>query len=276
MQPNAPSHPALRRLIPVGFALAALSAVLHFALRLVLLRALEGDLSATTEGDLLRLLSDGGIALHLLGWLAILVGVYRLRELAPRALIQGALALWALSLVFDVGIDALVRAAVDDAPLFALGVSAFIAEVLGSIAAIRFHSVRGAPAGRVLVAAALVGLRAVAWALLTLGDGVGSLGTLWPLLRCAEFVALALLPWAATLESPAPADAEVDVGAERERADATRNDLVFGGIALAIGVFLTAGTFAAGGVGGRVILAWGPVVYGIVRIFRGLTRSARP
>jgi hypothetical protein len=275
MQPTAPSHPALRRIIPVGFALVALSSVVHFALRVVLLRLLEGDLAGGPENDLLRLLSDASFALHVLGGSAILVGVYRLRELAPRALIQAALALWALSLVFDVGLSALLRAAVDDAPLFALGLSAFIADTLGSIAAIRFHSVRGAPTGRVLFAAAMVGLCSVAWALLALGDGVGSLGMMWPLLRCAEFVALALLPWAAALESPVPAG-PVDVDAERERAEATRNDFVFGGIALAIGVFLTAGTFAAGGVGGRVILAWGPVVYGIIRIFRGLSRNARP
>ncbi|MEZ4379844.1 MAG: hypothetical protein R3A79_00745 [Nannocystaceae bacterium] len=270
MQPNAPTHPALRRITSLGFAVAATGAVLHLVFRLVLVRTLD---AAATEGqaDLLRLLGDASFALHTLGWIAVIGGAYRLRAAAPRALIQAALALWTLSLLFDVAAEAMARSVVADAPFLALGVAIFVAEVLGSVAALRFHSVRGAPANKIIFAAVMIGLRSVAWALLVLGDGLGPLGALWPILRAAQYLALAILPWAASAASP---EAAAPVKEARERGDATRDDLLFGGIALAIGLFLTAGSFAAGGFGGRVLLAWGPVVYGAVRIFRGLTRSS--
>ncbi|EDM75583.1 hypothetical protein PPSIR1_29016 [Plesiocystis pacifica SIR-1] len=51
-------------------------------------------------------------------------------------------------------------------------------------------------------------------------------------------------------------------------------DLLVGGLWAAGGVLVTVLSFAGGGIDGRAVLAWGPIVYGVFRIIRGLSKRA--
>jgi hypothetical protein len=65
------------------------------------------------------------------------------------------------------------------------------------------------------------------------------------------------------------------LAADAEQRAASGRALVIGAVALAIGLVVTAATYAhAGTDGGVYVLAWGPIVFGLVQIVRGL--AARP
>lgn len=53
------------------------------------------------------------------------------------------------------------------------------------------------------------------------------------------------------------------------------SQLGMGVVLLVIGIVITVGTYAAassGGTGGFYLVSWGPMVFGVIRIFRGLFR----
>jgi uncharacterized membrane protein YiaA len=61
--------------------------------------------------------------------------------------------------------------------------------------------------------------------------------------------------------------------AESERKSRKQTDIVFGSILLAVGVLITLGTYdaaASSSSGGTYIIAYGPMIVGAIRLFRGL------
>lgn len=54
---------------------------------------------------------------------------------------------------------------------------------------------------------------------------------------------------------------------------AGQGDLLVGGLFLVGGLVLTAVTYAAASGGGTYLLAWGPMLFGLLRIMRGLARA---
>jgi len=78
--------------------------------------------------------------------------------------------------------------------------------------------------------------------------------------------------------NPQVAEAMVD-GAVKNYPAAVRagamSQMGTGVLLFVIGLIITVGTFAAassGGTGGFYLISWGPMVFGIVRVFRGLFR----
>jgi hypothetical protein len=71
---------------------------------------------------------------------------------------------------------------------------------------------------------------------------------------------------------PAPdADAFALQLAQAERRAAKTRDLTFGGILLGLGLLITLGTYdSASRAGGTYIIAYGPMIVGAIRLFRGL------
>jgi hypothetical protein len=109
--------------------------------------------------------------------------------------------------------------------------------------------------------------------------------TALPLVVLALFagsVALLALLALALRAAPAPAD-EAGAAADASSglvpmpvaASPGSRDMLVGGIVLAIGLMVTIGTFAvasSGGLDGRYVITTGPIVYGIVRLVRGIAR----
>jgi uncharacterized membrane protein YiaA len=61
--------------------------------------------------------------------------------------------------------------------------------------------------------------------------------------------------------------------AESERKSRKQTDIVFGSILLGIGLLITLGTYdaaASSSSGGTYIIAYGPMIVGAIRLFRGL------
>ena len=64
---------------------------------------------------------------------------------------------------------------------------------------------------------------------------------------------------------------------EPESPDSTRppsrQDILVGALWAGGGLLVTLATFTGGGIEGRSVLAWGPIAYGLFRIFRGMARD---
>ena len=72
------------------------------------------------------------------------------------------------------------------------------------------------------------------------------------------------------LPTYAPEQYAVDM-AVAERRDRKQRDVVIGGLLLVVGVLVTAGTYGgASESGGTYIVAYGPIIFGGFRLFRGL------
>jgi hypothetical protein len=62
--------------------------------------------------------------------------------------------------------------------------------------------------------------------------------------------------------------------ARAERRAQSRNDIVFGILLLVIGIGITSFTYSsASQAGGTYVVAYGPIIIGVVKLFRGLIRS---
>ena len=75
------------------------------------------------------------------------------------------------------------------------------------------------------------------------------------------------------LQPLAPASPEVVTEFRREQA---LRDIGIGLLLLVIGIAITAGTYSAavgGNAGGTYVLAYGPIIVGVLRLLRGLGRS---
>ena len=58
---------------------------------------------------------------------------------------------------------------------------------------------------------------------------------------------------------------------EQERRDKKSRDIALGAILLVVGILVTAFTYdSASQQGGTYIIAWGPMVFGAIRLFKGL------
>lgn len=82
---------------------------------------------------------------------------------------------------------------------------------------------------------------------------------------------LAMLPWAPD------GDPEVDHRSDGQARNtgSAATDLIVGALFLGGGIAITYVSWTGGGIGGRTVLAWGPIVYGLYRLIRGLTRSGQ-
>jgi hypothetical protein len=71
--------------------------------------------------------------------------------------------------------------------------------------------------------------------------------------------------------APHDADAFTRQLIEAERRSAKQRDLMYGGVLLALGLIITLVTYdSASRQGGTYVIAYGPMIYGVIRLFRGL------
>ncbi len=71
----------------------------------------------------------------------------------------------------------------------------------------------------------------------------------------------------------APSFRDVDYGAQA-RKEAARKNILIGSLLLVGGLVLTVVTYsAASSGGGTYVLAWGPIIFGGIRLIRGLTQA---
>jgi hypothetical protein len=62
----------------------------------------------------------------------------------------------------------------------------------------------------------------------------------------------------------------IDMAASERRARKSK-DLVIGGLLLTLGIIVTAGTYgSASESGGTYVIAYGPIIFGVIRLIRGL------
>jgi hypothetical protein len=71
-----------------------------------------------------------------------------------------------------------------------------------------------------------------------------------------------------------PYDPAIDLALARDAERAKgRTDIGFGVVLLVVGIVITAVTYgSASSEGGTYIIAYGPMIVGVIRIFRGLAR----
>ncbi len=240
----------------------------------------DGTYSAAPDFELLTYLSWSQMAISILGWLVV---VLALRTLARASDNAGPLSVtvwcWGIVLVlslFWVAVPLLAQGedlvepmkwvAWTDAALLTAGAVASIIHARNSGASSTVSTI--ASVGIVLHVALVVstefeGLLRFQW--------VWSFYVLNAIRRICLMGAMAILPW--TPDRDADVDRPSDGG--------TRNtggagvDLIIGALFLGGGVAVTYVSWTGGGIGGRTVLAWGPIVYGLYRLIRGLTRSGQ-
>jgi hypothetical protein len=77
----------------------------------------------------------------------------------------------------------------------------------------------------------------------------------------------------AVMEPPYDPALELALSRDAERAKG-RSDIGIGLVLLVIGIVITAATYgSASRAGGTYIIAYGPIIFGVIRIFRGLARG---
>jgi hypothetical protein len=70
---------------------------------------------------------------------------------------------------------------------------------------------------------------------------------------------------------PPSGDAFAQSMYEASRRNAARSNILYGSLLLIAGILVTAITYdSASRSGGTYVLAWGPIVFGAIRIFKGL------
>ncbi len=253
----------------VGFViLGLLGPVMVITFRFLL----SGDLSDASSGaasSMLMTLSRASAALSVLAWLLVLGGLFAIYRRRPAPMLQATLGLWSAALAMYVLAYALIPFTPESNISERLGSGSVALEAFGIATALLFHHADQAPRDRVLAIAALAALN---YALYLVPHAVYSeSGELLQMLATATnailYLGLAALPWSAKLEE---GDARPPTAAPE-----ARRHFIAGGIAIAVGLLLTLGSFAIGGIDGRALLAWGPIVYGVIRVFQGLTASGR-
>jgi hypothetical protein len=61
---------------------------------------------------------------------------------------------------------------------------------------------------------------------------------------------------------------------DNARKEKAQRDMAWGGIICVVGIVITAGTYsAASGGGGSYVVAWGAIIFGAIRFFRGLSQG---
>lgn len=67
---------------------------------------------------------------------------------------------------------------------------------------------------------------------------------------------------------------DYDAGRNLKREEGSRN-MVIGGLICLVGIVITVATYSAASEGGgRYVVAWGAIIFGAIRFFRGLSQSS--
>ncbi len=268
------------RLLWLGLLVVALAYDAYSSSVLRTLDGAEGDFAETF--DRFVVVMRVRWVLSTAGWVAILLLLRRqlrewLDESEPRAL-QLAFWSWSLALVIDASLYVLTSLASEELTLpdfQFIGLAAMLATIVGCVAAVVHAARSGATQAVVWMGgigmALFVALNVVAQ-VPSLAAGMSEQGATWLatsfnfIVDLAMYGAMALLPWIPRVEPGALP------GALPDEEDARSQHLVVGGLWFAGGLGLTLWSMQDGGLGGRMVLAWGPMVYGLFRIARGLMR----
>lgn len=252
----------------VGFAILGLLApVMYVAFRLIL----SGDIADAGVSDTLTILSRTSTGVSFLAWFLVLGGLFTIYRRRPTPMLQTTLGLWSASLAAFAAAFVLIPYTPVESDLSQHLASLSTAlQAFGIATALLYHHKNQAPRERVLVLAVLAALNYALYLLPYKGGNSGSqdlLGILATATHTVLYLGLAVLPWSKGVEETATAPQDTSSEARRH--------FIAGGIAIAVGLLLTFGSYAIGGIDGRALLAWGPVVYGVIRVFQGLTTGGR-
>lgn len=248
----------------VGFVLLALlGPLMVIGSRLLLDPALTGDDEITEK---FFIFSRVHTWTYVAAWILVLTGLFRIYRRGPKPMLRMTLALWSASLaihIIAIAVASLVQLPeLMDLPDL-LSTGSLILSGLGLAAALLFHHRQGAPRDRVItvsaLAAAVYGMALIPGELVLQGGEL--LLIIAVSLDAILYLSLIALPWSAGADDTLPRSASPEA----------RRHFVAGGVAIAVGLLLTIGSYAIGGIDGRALLAWGPIVYGAVRVFQGLT-----
>lgn len=256
-------------MLVLGLALRAISASV--------LLGPDGTYALEPDFQTLAVIRWAQIAVSVIGWVVIFLGV---RDIVGRGRPGGPLTValwcWGIVLVLDLVWIAMLATATDLFP-FAQW-SARLTTVLfsaGGVAAL-IHARDGSADSKLLSLSGLGLLLFVGvWVAqeFEVFSGVDWIWAPYIIMAAARIGLLgsmALLPWTpvggAELESHAAAPSH-----PRKEGSAS-TDFIVGALFLGGGAALTYLSMTGGGIGGRAVLAWGPMLYGIYRIVRGFTR----
>lgn len=256
-------------LLVVGLALRAISASVVLGPNGI--HALEPDLQT------LALVRWTQVAVNIIGWLMIVFGV---RDIAARSRPGGPLIVtvwcWGIVLVLDLVWLAMLAAETD---LFALlqwsARLTTVALSAGGVAAI-IHA-RDGDADAKLLRLAGLGLLLYAGVLVAqefeVFSGVRRIWAPYLIMAVAHIGLLgsmAVLPWTPVGGAELQPTAAGTSPTGKEGSAST--DFIVGALFLGGGAALTYFSMTGGGIGGRAVLAWGPMLYGFYRLVRGFTR----
>lgn len=267
------------RRIRVAFvAMLVLGLVLSFT-KASLWLAPDGARSLEPDLEALAYLNAATMALNIIGWMVVLLGI---RTLAGRNEGGGPLTValwcWGLALVLDfawLGVPFLAADVDISALLIWSGRVDIALMTAGAVASVMYARDAGLDTNR--LSAAAVGLLIYVVVLLAQNfEGLLNFDWFWGIYILFAFArigllgSMAILPWAPVVGSERPAGTPSLGGPSKEGSASA--DFVIGAIFLGGGVAVTYASWTGGGIGGRTVLAWGPIVYGLYRIIRGLSR----
>lgn len=66
------------------------------------------------------------------------------------------------------------------------------------------------------------------------------------------------------------ADRSRRAAAERTRRDEASRNVLMGSVICLLGIVVTVGSYSSASAGGSYVVAWGAIIFGGVRLFRGL------
>ena len=254
----------------VGFVLLALlGPLMIIGSRLLVDAALTGDEESTKRIFVFYRVYNWTFVV---AWILVLNGLFRIYRRGPKPMLRATLALWSASLAVHI-IAIVVATLVQPTALMELGqlvdlpdllsTGSLILSGLGLATALIYHHRQGAPRDRVIsvsvLGAAVYGMALIPGELVVQGGELLSIVAVS--LDSILQLSLLALPWSAGADDTLPRSASPEA----------RRHFVAGGVAIAVGLLLTIGSYALGGIDGRALLAWGPIVYGAMRVFQGLT-----
>lgn len=270
------ADPTSRRIRAVFVAML----VLGLALRAMQASALFGpDGMPALEVDLqaLAYTSWALTAVSILGWVMVLFGV---RNIALRGKRGGPLRVtlwcWGIALALDFLWIVLVATEMDSSPLMEWSDRLMTMVITAGAVASIIHARDGGADSKLLSISGFGLLLYVAVLVALEFQGFFGAAWFWGAWVLSAFApiglmsAMAVLPWTPVGGEELASDA-VETGLTVKDGSAS-TDFIVGALFLGGGAALTYLSMTGGGIGGRAVLAWGPMLYGIYRIVRGFTR----
>ena len=238
--------------------------------------AMNGDGSVEFDFETYGALSNLNWGVSLVCWVAVIFGLWKTGASTESPLLQRAAKLFAFEFFVDLLLGLLMKfesVAPDAQWLSYAFVATTLIQVAGAVCVLAHAKRRGASPQSMFppAFAQFAFLAMIAWFSLA-----GPNSKLDPNIYAALRLGVSVFYWLSWLTLPKaafsiePAEGTAwDTAAPEPRVSATQ-DLVVGLIWVVGGSALTFMSFDSGGIEGRAVFAYGPIIYGLFRIFRGL------